>query len=204
MLKKIGLGIAVVVVALVVFVSMQPGSFAVERSITMQAPVDIAYGLVSDFHAWENWSPWAKLDPNMKTTYEGPGNTEGSSYSWEGSKEVGKGRMTMTALKPAQSVEIKLEFLAPFQATNRTLFSFAPQGDATNVTWRMEGTNSFAAKALHLVVDMDKMVGKDFEKGLASMKALAEAAAQKRQAEVAAAAKPAAAEGAAPGVAPGK
>jgi hypothetical protein len=203
MANKIGLGIAVAVVALVVFVSMQPATFAVERSLTMQAPPDVVYGLVDDFHAWENWSPWAKLDPNMKTSYEGPASGEGASYSWDGSKEVGKGRMTITGQTPAKSVDIKLEFMAPFQAENHTLFTFAPTADGTNVTWHMDGTNSFATKALHLVVDMDKMVGKDFEKGLASMKTLAEAAAAKRQAEVAAV-KPAAADGAPPTAAEAK
>jgi hypothetical protein len=183
MWKKIGLGLAAALVVLLVVIALQPSHFVVERSTTMQAPADVPYALVSDFHAWEAWSPYAKLDPTMKTTYEGPPRTVGSSYSWEGNSQAGKGRMTLSELQPSQRVDIQLEFTAPMKATNHAAFAFAPEGTATKVTWSMEGDNGFVSKAFCLFVDMDKLVGTDFEKGLASLKTLAEADAARRRTE---------------------
>jgi hypothetical protein len=166
-------------VVLVAVIAMQPSSFSIERSAAIEAPPDIVYGHIENLRAMNAWSPWAKMDPQMKITYQGPEVGVGASSSWEG-PESGKGRMTITAVKPNQEVDIKLEFMAPMEATNRALFTLAPSDGATRVTWRMEGTNGFVGKAFALAMNMDEMVGGEFERGLASLKTLAEADAAKR------------------------
>jgi len=181
----------VVIVALVAFVATRPDTFHVERSATFAAPADVAFGLVNDFHSWSAWSPWEKLDPAMKKSFEGPASGVGAIYRWTGNDQVGEGSMTITAARPAQAVEIQLEFLKPFAAKNDTLFTFKPTGDQTTVTWAMNGNNNFMAKAIHVVMDMDKMIGKDFESGLGTLKTLAEAEARKRAESAKAAATPA-------------
>ena len=181
MLKKIVLALVAILVVLVAVVAMQPSSFSIERAAAIEAPPEVVYDHIENLRAWEAWNPWAKMDPQMTSSYAGPEAGVGASSSWEG-PDAGKGRMTITAVKPDREVEILLEFLAPFEATNRALFTLTPAAGATRVTWRMEGTNGFVAKALGLVMDMDEMVGGEFEKGLASMRALAEADAQKRAA----------------------
>jgi hypothetical protein len=146
------------------------------RSASVSAPAPTVFAQVNDFHKWEAWSPWAKLDPAAKATFEGPSAGIGAIFRWAGNKEVGEGSMTITESRPSDLIRIKLEFLKPFAATNRAEFTFKPQGDQTVVTWSMEGKNNFMAKAFCLFMNMDKMVGSQFEKGLANMKALAEAA----------------------------
>jgi len=136
------------------------------------------FAQVNDFHKWDAWSPWAKLDPNMKQNYEGAPAGTGAMYSWTGNDQVGQGRMTITDSKPSELVKIKLEFIKPWTATNATDFMFTPQGNQTSVKWTMDGDNTFMGKAFGLFMNMDKMVGGDFEKGLAQMKAVAEAAAK--------------------------
>ena len=178
MLKKIILGIVVMLVVLIavclVLVMMQPAHYQVERSTTINAPAAAVFPLVNDFHKWDSWSPWAKLDPAMKTTYEGAPAGTGASYSWVGNSQVGEGKMTITESHPSDLVKIKLEFIKPFAATNATEFTFTPSGNATSVKWTMSGYNNFIGKAFSLFMNMDKMIGADFEKGLAQMKAVAE------------------------------
>jgi Polyketide cyclase / dehydrase and lipid transport len=134
---------------------------------------------VNDFHNWEAWSPWAKLDPAAKATFEGPSTGTGAIFKWTGNKEVGEGSMTITESRPSDLIRIKLEFLRPFEATNSAEFTFKPEGNRTAVTWSMEGKNNFIAKAVCLFMNMDKMVGGQFEQGLAQMKAVVEAAPKK-------------------------
>lgn len=174
MFTKILIVLAVLVVALVVVVSLQPSEFRVTRSATMAAPPSAAFAQVNDFHKWEAWSPWAKLDPSMKTTHEGPQSGIGASYSWVGNNQVGEGRMTILDSRPDQQVRIKLEFFKPFAGISESDFTFKPEGDQTAVTWTMTGRNNFMAKAMHLVMNMDKMVGGQFEQGLASIKSIVE------------------------------
>jgi len=182
MIKKILLlGIVVIVLIVAIFsvvVAMQPSHYRVERSATMNAPAPVVFNQVNDFHKWDAWSPWAKLDPNMKTTFEDAPAGTGAVYSWTGNNDVGEGRMTITDSKPGELVKIKLEFIKPFAATSDTVFNFKPQGNQTAVTWTMDGQNNFIGKAFCMFMNMDKMVGGDFEKGLAQMKAVAEKAAQ--------------------------
>lgn len=180
MLKKILLGIVVMFVVLIavflVMVMMQPAHYQVERSATINAPAPAVFALVNDFHKWDSWSPWAKLDPAMKQSYEGTTAGTGAIYSWAGNSEVGVGKMTITESRPSDLVKIKLEFIKPFAATNATDFTFTPSGNSTNVKWTMAGDNNFIGKAFSLFMNMDKMIGNDFDKGLAQMKKVAESA----------------------------
>jgi len=174
MLKKILIGVGAALALLVVVILMQPATFHIERSMMMAAPPEAAFAQVNDFHAWSAWSPWEKLDPNLKRSYDGPPAGVGAKYAWVGNKEVGEGRMTIEQSSPS-AIVIKLEFLKPFAATNAATFTFTKTAEGTKTTWAMDGNNNFVSKAFHLVMNMDKMIGPDFERGLASMKAAAEA-----------------------------
>ncbi len=178
MIKKVILGaLGLIVLAIAVFcvvVAMQPADFKITRMATMNATPDKVFEQVNDFHKWEAWSPWAKLDPAMKTNYAGAASGGGSSYAWVGNDQVGEGKMAITVSRPNEGVTVDLEFVKPFAAKNVTEFTLKPDGDKTNVTWTMTGTNNFFAKAFGLFMNMDKMVGGDFEKGLAQMKTAVE------------------------------
>ena len=173
--QKILVGIGVLVLAFLGVAMTQPDTFKVERSTEIAAPAEKSYALVADFHEWAKWSPWEKLDASMKKTFSGAPTGVGQVYEWEGNKDVGKGRMTLTAADPGKLVGIKLEFLEPFAANNALRFEFAAAGDRTTVHWIMEGeSKGLLIKAMHLVMPMDSMVGGDFERGLAAMKTAAE------------------------------
>ena len=174
MLKKILIAIAAIVVVFVVVVAIQPSEFRITRMATMSAPPPAVFAQVNDFHNWDAWSPWAKLDPAAKTTFEGPSAGTGAIFRWAGNKEVGEGSMTITESRPPDLIRIKLEFLKPFTATNTTEFTFTPEGNQTAVTWSMAGKNNFIAKAVGLFMNMDKMVGGQFERGLGNMKSVVE------------------------------
>lgn len=168
-------GIAVLIVVFVLIVAMRPPSFRVSRTATMNAPPATVFNQVNDFHNWINWSPWEKLDPNLNRMHEGPVAGTGAKYSWVGNKQVGEGRMTITDSKPNELVRILLEFIKPFKSTNNTEFTFQPSGNQTEVHWTMLGQHTFVTKAFCLFMNMDKMIGKDFEKGLNQMRAAVEA-----------------------------
>ncbi len=175
MLAKILIGVAAVLAILLVVVAMQPAEFQITRSATMTAsPADV-FAQVNDFHLWEAWSPWEKIDPAMKRTFEGPVSGEGSMYSWVGNHEVGEGKMTLVKSQPPELIRIQLDFYKPMKATNMAEFTFKPEGGGTAVTWTMTGTNNFISKFFCLFMDMDKMVGSQFEKGLDNLKKIAEA-----------------------------
>jgi len=176
MIKIILLVLGIIIVVLGVIVAMQPGEFRVARSAIMSAPPQAVFAQVDDLRKWEAWNPWQKVDPAMKITFTGPPTGPGASYSWVGNKDVGEGRLTITESRPNDLVRVKLEFMKPFTATNMASFTFKPEGDKTNVTWSMEGDKNYVVKAVHLFMDMDKMVGGQFEKGLADMKKIAETA----------------------------
>jgi len=173
--KIILAGLAVVIVVFAIVVALRPGNFRIVRSATIGAPPAVVFAQVNDFHKWRAWSPWEEKDPNLKRTYEGPASGPGTVYGWIGNKEVGEGRMTLVESRPDELIRIRLEFFKPFAATNHTEFAFEPQGaDHTRVTWAMTGKNGFMARAFCMFMDMDKLVGDDFEKGLAGMKMIAE------------------------------
>ena len=180
MIKKLILGVlGLIILAVVVFcvvVMMQPNQFRVTRSATFNAPPEAAFAQVNDFQKWGAWSPWEKLDPNMKKTVSAPSYGKGAFYTWTGNDQVGEGKMTIADSKPNESVKIDLEFIKPFAQKSVTDFTFVPQGDKTTVTWTMSGDNNFMSKAFGLMMNMDKMIGDDFEKGLAQMKTVAESA----------------------------
>jgi hypothetical protein len=174
MLKKIAIGVVVLILIVLGLAAMQPDSFRVQRTIAIKAPPEKIQPLISDFHNWPAWSPWEKLDPAMKRTYSGAPKDQGAVYAWEGDDKVGAGRMEITGLAQPTKVDIKLDFLKPFESHCLTEFVLEPKGDLTTVTWTMSGPSNFMTKLMGLAVSMDKMIGKDFETGLANMKAVAE------------------------------
>lgn len=174
MLKIALATLAAIVVVFVVVVAMQPSEFRVARSAPISAPAPAVFAEVNDFHKWEAWNPWGKIDPAMRQTYEGAAAGTGAIYTWTGNKEVGEGRMMLTESRPNELIRVKLEFFKPFAATNTAEFTFRPEGNQTVVTWSMAGENNFIAKAIHLFMNMDRMVGGQFEKGLAQMKSVVE------------------------------
>lgn len=174
MLKKIVIGLGAAVALLIFVILLQPSRFRIERSIEMAAPPEAAFAQVNTFHAWSKWSPWEKLDPNLKRTFDGPAAGAGAKYAWAGNRDVGEGRMTIEKSNAPSELRIKLEFLKPFSATNTAVFTFAETAGGNKTTWAMEGENNFIAKAMHLVMDMDALLGPDFEKGLAAMRDAAE------------------------------
>lgn len=176
-MKTVLLGLAallVVAVAIVlVLAAMKPDSFRVQRSIAINAPPERIQPLIADFRAWSVWSPWEKKDPTMKRSFSGADRGVGACYAWEGDKNVGRGSMEIVEAAPTK-VALKLDFIAPFEAHNDAVFALQPQSGVTNVIWTMTGPTPFLGKIIHVFMNMDRMVGGDFESGLAAMKAAAE------------------------------
>jgi uncharacterized protein YndB with AHSA1/START domain len=175
MLHIILIAIAAVIVLFIIIVAMQPNEFRVTRSAGIAAPPENIFPRANDLHKWEAWSPWAKMDPACKNSYAGATAGTGAIFAWAGNKKVGEGQMTITESRPNELIRIKLEFLKPFKSTNTAEFTFKAEGGQTLVTWSMSGKNNFFFKAFSLFVNCDKMVGRDFEKGLAALKSVAEA-----------------------------
>lgn len=176
MLLKILIGIAVIIVVFVIVVALQPSDFRVARTTTIAAPASTVFAQINDFHKWGGWSPYEKIDPALQRTYSGAPAGVGAIYEWAGNKNVGEGKMTIVDSRPNELIQIKLEFLKPFAATNMAEFSLTPQDGKTAVTWAMTGHKNFMFKAVGLFMSMDKMVGGQFEQGLAQLKTLAETA----------------------------
>lgn len=174
MIKKIAYALFAVIVVVLGLAFAQPDSYTVTRSAAIKAPPEKILPLITDFHQWSAWSPWEHLDPNMKRTFSGAPSGAGAVYGWEGNDEVGAGRMEITGVAAPSRVDIKLDFIKPFVSHNTTAFTLQPQGDTTNVTWTMSGPSDFTTKLMGVFVSMDKMIGPDFEKGLAGMKSVAE------------------------------
>jgi len=166
--------IAVVVVGVLVVAAKRPDSFAVQRSAQVRAAPAAIYPLIADFREWPRWSPWEKLDPGMKRTLSGTPSGTGAVYAWEGSSKVGAGRMEIRDVAPPSKVVIQLDFIKPFEGHNVTEFALVPKGEATDVQWTMRGPATFMMKVMGLFTDMDKMIGRDFERGLANLKAAVE------------------------------
>ena len=179
MFLKILFALAVIVAGFAIVAALQPAAYHVTRSTTIAAPAAAVFARVNDLHQWQEFSPWAKLDPEVKNTFAGSPAGAGAVLSWVGNSKVGEGRMTITESRPAELIRMNLEFIKPMPGTSVVEFTFQPDGTQTQVTWTMSGDNSFLGKAMCLVVSMDKMVGGDFEKGLAALKSLSEAAARK-------------------------
>ena len=174
MLETALIVLAAITVVFVAVVAMQPAEFRVTRSGGISASPSAVFPHVNDLHNWEAWSPWAKLDPAAKSTFEGPRAGAGAVMAWAGNNKVGEGRMTITESRPNEFIRFKLEFFKPFKAVNAAEFAFKPEGGQTVVTWSMSGTNNFMSKAIGLFMNCDKMAGGQFEQGLANMKAVVE------------------------------
>jgi hypothetical protein len=168
--------IAVAVVAVLIFASTKPATFSVRRSAVMHAPAETIFPLIDDFHQWTKWSPWENKDPAMKRSYSGAESGKGAVYVWDGNKNVGSGRMEILNASPPSNITIKLDFFKPFEGHNTAEFTFVPEHDAslTNVIWIMHGPSSFMSKVMQVFMDLDKMIGRDFEAGLANLKTFAE------------------------------
>jgi uncharacterized protein YndB with AHSA1/START domain len=174
MLKIIGIIIVVAIAAILIFAAMQPSSFRVQRSTTIKAPPEKIFAAINDFHRWEAWSPWEKIDPTVKRSYSGTDNGKGAMYAWEGNKDIGQGRMEIIDSIPSSKLLVKIEFIKPFAATNTVEFNLAQSGENTTVTQAMYGPSPFISKLMGLFFSMDKMVGDKYEEGLASLKTIAE------------------------------
>lgn len=178
MLRKAIIAIAGIAAALGLVISLQPAAYKVSRTTQINAPPERVFALLNDYRKWDGWSPWAKLDPNMKTTYSGPDSGAGASYHWVGNDDVGEGRMTNLESRASEYLKIRLEFVKPFESTALTEFTLKPEGaGGTRVSWDMSGDQNFVSKAFSLFMGgMDGMIGADFDKGLAQLKRLAEPA----------------------------
>jgi Polyketide cyclase / dehydrase and lipid transport len=174
MLKKIAVAIVVLIVGVLIFAATKPDTFRVQRVISIKAPPEKIFLLINDFKAWTAWSPWEKKDPAMKRTYGVVTSGKGAKYAWEGNNDVGQGSMEIAESVPSSNVALKLDFVKPFEGHNTVDFTLEPTGDMTNVTWAMQGPAPFISKVMQVFVSMDSMVGKDFESGLANLKAAAE------------------------------
>ena len=176
MIAKILIGLALLIALFLIVAAFQPAEYRVTRSISINAPAETVFAHVNDFQAWSAWSPWEKLDPAMKRTYEGPRAGQGAIYGWTGNGKVGEGRMMILESRPPELIRIQLDFVKPFASTAQAEYTFRPENGKTAVTWTMTGSKNFLSKAMCMIVSMDKMVGGDFEKGLAQLKSVAEAA----------------------------
>lgn len=176
MLKKIALVLAVLVIAVLGYATTRPDTFAVQRTATIAAPPERIFPYIQDFHQWNAWSPYDKLDPAMQRTYGGAANGVGATYAWTGNSQVGQGRMEVTDATAPSHVAIKLDFLKPFESHNVAEFTLQPAAGGTQVTWAMHGPAPYVTKLMGVFVNMDKMIGKDFETGLANLKTLVERA----------------------------
>ena len=174
MIKKILLVILLLLVVVLVLAAFKPNTFSVQRTATIQAPPEKIFPLINDYHNWPQWSPWEKLDPNMKRTMSGPPSGTGAVYAWEGNSKAGQGRMEITESVPSSKVAINLDFIKPMEGHNNVQFNLQPNSNSTTVTWTMSGPMTYPAKVMCMFISMDKMIGGDFETGLANMKAAAE------------------------------
>ena len=174
MLKTIALVIVVAIAGVLIFAATKPDTFAVQRSTSIKAPPDRIFTLINDFKRWDAWSPWEKKDPAMKRSYGPTTSGKGAHYAWEGNNDVGQGSMDITESVPPSKVALKLDFVKPFEGHNVVEFTLVPRGGSTDVTWSMSGPAPFMSKVMQVFVNMDRMIGKDFEAGLTSLKAAAE------------------------------
>jgi uncharacterized protein YndB with AHSA1/START domain len=177
MLKVIGIIFGVIGVALagvLLYATTQPDVFRIQRSIAISAPPEKIFSLIDDFRQWPAWSPYENKDPGMKRTYGLLSHGKGATYEWQGDRNVGSGRITITEVERPSLVQLNLDMIEPFAAHNIVEFSLEPNGPVTKVTWMMNGAVPYPAKIMHMFFDVDAMVGKDFEAGLANLKATAE------------------------------
>jgi uncharacterized protein YndB with AHSA1/START domain len=166
--------LAIVIAVILILAATKPDTFRVERTAVVNAPADKVFPLIADFHQWLNWSPWEGRDPALKRSYSGAERGKGAVYAWDGNKNVGSGRMEILEATSPSTVVIQLDFLKPFEAHNTAEFTMLPQGGATSVIWVMQGPAPFLSKVMQVFMNMDRMIGRDFEAGLANLKTMTE------------------------------
>jgi uncharacterized protein YndB with AHSA1/START domain len=166
--------LAIAIAVILILAATKPDTFSVRRATTVKAPPEKIFPLINDFHQWGGWSPYETKDPAMKRTYSGAASGQGAVYAWDGNKNVGSGRMEILDASAPSKIQIKLDFFTPFEGHNTAEFTMLPQGDGTILTWLMYGPATFMAKIMHVFMNIDNMVGKDFEIGLANLKRLTE------------------------------
>jgi uncharacterized protein YndB with AHSA1/START domain len=174
MIKKIVIAIVVLIAGVLIFAATKPDIFNVQRAASIKAPPEKVFAILNDFQKWGSWSPWEKKDPAMKRTFGATTSGKGAKYAWEGNKDVGKGSMEITESSPSSRLTIKLDFIEPFEGHNIVGFALEPKGESTNVTWTIHGPMPYISKVISVFCSMDSMIGKDFEAGLANLKAVAE------------------------------
>jgi hypothetical protein len=170
----IAIVLAIAIAIILIVAATKPNAFSIQRATIVKAAPERIFPLINDFHQWGTWSPYENKDPAMKRSYSGAASGQGAVYAWEGNKNVGSGRMEILQATAPSKIVIKLDFFAPFEGHNTAEFTMLPQGDATNVTWLMHGPLPFMGKVMHVFINMDRMVGKDFEAGLTNLKRLTE------------------------------
>lgn len=173
-LKRLAIGLVLLIAAFLVVVWIQPDDYRLTRQTMIAAPASAVFAQVNDLNRWEDWSPWAKLDPNAKITFDGPNAGVGAIFHWDGNDKVGAGTMRITESKPNERVATRTDFTRPFAGSSNSDFVFSEQGGQTNVIWTMHGTQNFIGKAICLFMSMEKMLGPDFERGLAQLKQVTE------------------------------
>ena len=166
--------IAIAIAVVLILAATKPNTLLVQRATSIKAPADRIFPLINDFHQWRTWSPYENKDPAMKRTYEGTGSGKGAVYAWDGNNNVGSGRMEILDAQAPSKITIKLDFFKPFEGHNTAEFTMLPQGDVTNLTWTMFGPAVFMSKVMQVFMNLDHMIGRDFEVGLANLKRLAE------------------------------
>jgi polyketide cyclase/dehydrase/lipid transport protein len=166
--------LAIAIAIVLILAATKPDTFSVQRTAAVKAPAEQIFPFVINFHKWTSWSPWEHRDPAMKRTYSGAESGKGAVYAWEGNKNVGSGRMEILDALPSSKIVIKLDFFKPFEGHNTAEFSFVPDASATTITWVMHGPSPFMSKVMQVFMNLDSMIGRDFETGLANLKRLAE------------------------------
>jgi uncharacterized protein YndB with AHSA1/START domain len=174
MLKIIAIVVVLLVAALLIFAATKPDAFRIERSTSIKASPEKIFALINDLHKWVLWSPWENIDPALKRAYSGAESGKGAAYEWEGNNKVGSGSMEILESVPSSRITIKLDFIKPFEGHNTAEFKIERAGDSTTVTWAMFGPSPYLSKVMGLVFSMDKMIGAQFETGLANLKAITE------------------------------
>jgi uncharacterized protein YndB with AHSA1/START domain len=174
MIKTIGIVVVVLLAILLIYAAIRPDTFRVERTASIKATPEKIFPLINDFHQWESWSPWEKVDPDIKRTYSGAGSGRGAVYEWDGNKQIGQGRMEIIESSPPSKVVLKIDFIKPMEGHNTIAFSIVQKGDTTVVTHAMYGPSPYITRLMTIFFSMDKMIGSKFEEGLANLKAMAE------------------------------
>ncbi|WP_119631486.1 SRPBCC family protein [Methylocaldum marinum] len=174
MLRIVAVVVILLLAAVLVYAATRPDTFRVQRTTDIKAPPEKIFPLINDLHSMNSWSPYEKKDPEMKRTYSGAPDGKGVVYEWDGNQEIGQGRMEITESSPPSRIAMKLDFIRPFEAHNMVEFTLQSRGDTTQATWAMYGPLPYISKLIGIFISMDKMIGKDFEAGLARLKAIAE------------------------------